>query len=386
MCTAVISPALPMMKIEFANIDNAAVLLRTCATMPNIFIAIFSPIFGIIFSKLEKRRLFLAVFFIIYTISGSSVYFLENINQIIFARAILGISISAIMTCGLDLISRYFSGYERSKVLASQTLVMSIGSIFFTILSGYLADFGWRYAFLLYLTGIVMLVLTWIFIKDDVSNYNSKEANARDDANLDSGKFAKMFGQGLPMVICLIGFINMVFFYMIPIQIPFLLKQINPEINGKMISYIITFEVVTSSFFALKYKRIKKNHSFESIFVLAFAIMSISHIGIGYSTKYWHIMLFSGIYGIGMAFIMSNNIVWLVNSVKSGTRGFWIGIMTSAIYLGKFVSPILLYPLVEVVGLSKSYVFAGVSMIFIAAFVLFITDGFKVARRKRIKA
>jgi hypothetical protein len=40
--------------------------------------------------------------------------------------------------------------------------------------------------------------------------------------------------------------------------------------------------------------------------------------------------------------------------------------------------------LVEVVGLSKSYVFAGVSMIFIAAFVLFITDGFKVARRKRI--
>ena len=136
-----------------------------------------------------------------------------------------------------------------------------------------------------------------------------------------------------------------------------------------MISYIITFEVVTSSFFALKYKRIKKNHSFESIFVLAFAIMSISHIGIGYSAKYWHIMLFSGIYGIGMAFIMSNNIVWLVNSVKSGTRGFWIGIMTSAIYLGKFTSPILLYPLVEVVGLSKSYVFAGVSMIFIAAFV-----------------
>ncbi len=384
MCTAIISPALPMMKKEFANIENAEILIKMCATVPNIFIAIFSPLFGLLFARLKSKRLFLIVFFVIYTVSGSITAVLSDVRVIIAARAILGISIAAIMTCGLDLISKHFKGYERNKVLAAQTSVMSIGSIVFTMLSGYLVDFNWRYAFLLYLTGAILIPLVLFTVKDDFGNENDKSFHAKDDEGASKGHFAKFFGNGLPSVICVIAFVNMVFFYMVPIQLPFVLKEINPEINAKMISFVITMEVIVSAFFATKYKRLKKNRSFEAIFVISFAIMALSHIGVSYSRTYYAVLFWSGIYGLGMSFMMPNIIVWLVNSVESKTRGFWIGMMTAGAYFGKFASPIVLLPIVNHVGIFKSYRVAGVVMLFIAIFVFFITDGMNAPRKNKL--
>ncbi|QED23540.1 MFS transporter [Candidatus Deianiraea vastatrix] len=374
MCTAIISPALPMMKKEFSSYHNAEILVKLAATVPNMLIAIFSPIFGFLIGRLTHKRIFLGVFLVIYVISGVATYFLKDLHYIIFTRALLGISISAIMTCGLELISHYFTGHERNKVLAAQTTVMSLGSIVFTMLSGYLCDINWRLAFLLYLTGIAIIPLITIYLRrpDDIQH----NMQASQDT-IKASSFGKIFGEKLPLLICIIGFANMVFFYMIPIQVPFLLKAIEPNISGKMISFVITMEVVISAFFVTKYKRLKKNRSFESMFAMSFCVMSLSYFAMSYSNSYTSVLLCVALYGLGMALMMPNNIIWIVNSVSGKNRAMWIGFLTSGMYLGKFISPLLIAPLISYVGMFKSYRVIAVIMLFIAILVSFITDGIK---------
>ena len=317
-------------------------------------------------------------FVVIYTISGVSTAFLDNLYYIITTRAILGISLAALMTCGLELISQYFCGHERNKVLASQTTVMSLGSIVFTLVSGYLCDINWRYAFMLYFTGLALLPFVIIFLQDSQSG----EKNGNNAINIDTnvGYFGKIFGERLPMLICIIAFVNMICFYMIPIQIPFVLKKINPDISGKMISLVITVEVIISAFFATKYKRLKKNRTFESIFAISFAIMAIAYFGLSYSKSYNAILFFVAFYGLGMALIMPNNIIWIINSVNNKNRAMWIGLMTTGIYLGKFVSPIILIPIIENFGMLKSYRVVAVLMLFVAIFVSFIAGGIQTTK------
>lgn len=372
MCTAVISPALPMMKRTFVDIHNAEFMVKLAATIPNMFIAIFSPIFGILVAKVKAKR-FMLSFAIIYILSGTATYLLADLKAIIISRAILGVALSALMTCALEYISQNFSGYERNKILASQTTVMSIGSIVFTILSGILCDINWRYAFLLYATGIILIPMIIIAIRQGATYYNEKTETV--NAEIAVSVFARKFGNKLPALICFIGFLNMIFFYMIPIQIPFTLSKIDPSISGKAISWMITIEVVVSAFFATKYKRLKKNRTFESMCTLSIALMSLSYLCLSYCRSYEAIFCCVAFYGIGMGLIMPNNIVWLVNAVRGKYRGFWIGTLTTGIYLGKFSSPIILKPIIEYFGIFKCYRVVSVAMLFMAIILTFLADG-----------
>lgn len=362
MCTAIISPALTMIKAEFRYYPNAEMLVKLAATAPNIFIAIFSPLFGLIPSRFSKKYI-LAISLLLYAVSGTSVYFLGDLRLIIITRCFLGIFLAGLLTVSLELISSTFSGHERNKILAAQTTVMSIGSIVFTLLSGILSDINWRYSFLLYASVIIILPLILIY----VDKFSLKNIDVH-DKNTPLTGFAKIFGNNLPFMICLISLINMMCFYMIPIQIPFLLKQLNSQITAKAISIVITAEVVSSAIFATKYKRIKKNRSFESICAVSFGIMSIAYIMMSYAKTYNSILLCSAIYGIGMALMMPNNAVWMVHSSYKN-RGFWLGMLTTAIYSGKFLSPVITDIIMRYCDIATSYRFIAVFMLFLGIIV-----------------
>ena len=97
MCTGVVSPALPIIQraLEAEGATDIGLIVKMMVVVPNVFIAIFAPIFGYIVPKIGKLRL-LFVALVVYAISGVSGSFLPTIYHIIFVRAILGITIAGI--------------------------------------------------------------------------------------------------------------------------------------------------------------------------------------------------------------------------------------------------------------------------------------------------
>jgi MFS family permease len=367
LCTSVISPALPILKSHFSHIENIDILIKIAVTIPNIFIAIFSPIFGIFLVRFNAK-IVMCIFLAIYSLCGAYGYFANDLHSLMVSRAMLGISIAATMTIGTDLITRFFHSHQRNHIIALQTTIMSIGTATFTILGGILADINWRYTFLLYLVALVIIPILLPMQDKRFSPYKMKKEDMEED-DIEHSNFK------ICLFICIISFVNMAAFFMIAIQIPFLLKSIYPHMSAKAISLTMFCEVVVCAFVAAKYKRVKKNRSFESMCTMALGLMSISYLCISCTTNYYFILAFLGLYGIGMGFMMPNNSIWILRHSSYQKKAFFIGILTTSIYLGKFLSPVISAPIVAHYGMSGSFRVVAFILLFMSVFVGFIAEG-----------
>ncbi|MDQ6761067.1 MAG: MFS transporter, partial [Bacteroidota bacterium] len=165
MSVITISPALPQMATAFSHVKNSAFIVKMILTIPALMIAIISPLTGRLIDKHGRLKI-LWLSLILYAISGSAGYFLNDLYYILISRAILGIAVGMSMTIVITLIADYFEGMQRQKFVGLQIAFMSLGGILFIGLGGILADFGWRYPFLIYLFSLLILPLSIIFLKE----------------------------------------------------------------------------------------------------------------------------------------------------------------------------------------------------------------------------
>jgi MFS family permease len=59
--------------------------------------------------------------------------------------------------------------------------------------------------------------------------------------------------------------------------------------------------------------------------------------------------------GLGLGLLMPNQVVWMMSRTPAAARGRAAGIMTTAIFLGQFLSPLYSGPLAEATSLATAY-------------------------------
>ena len=91
---------------------------------------------------------------------------------------------------------------------------MGIGGIVFISMAGLFADIDWHMPFLIYLFAGPVLILSFIFIYEP-QTFTSEEMKMKPIE----------YDKKLTFIISLLSFIGILFFYMIPVQIPFLISD-----------------------------------------------------------------------------------------------------------------------------------------------------------------
>jgi MFS family permease len=353
-----ISPALPQMAAEFSNVEHADLLVKLVLTIPALMIAIFSPITGRLIDRHGRLKLLWCAL-LLYSISGVSGYFLNNIYAILLSRAVLGISVGMSMTIVITLIADYFEGTERQKFVGLQIAFMSLGGILFIGLGGILADIGWRYPFLLYLFALAVLPSSILFLREPVVVKRTGQLNDQ----LKS-----------PPIIWLL-FINTmlmwIIFFLIPAQIPFHLKAIGIEKNfltGAAIAMSTAFSAVSS----ICYSKIKGRLSFLSVFCIGYLFMAAGYICISVSETYLVVVLAMMLSGLGIGMMIPNTNMWVMKIAPPEIRGKEIGKLTTFWFLGQFLSPIIIFPLLSVLSLPTTFMLAaGFLLLQSASFLIF---------------
>jgi MFS family permease len=90
----------------------------------------------------------------------------------------------------------------------------------------------------------------------------------------------------------------------------------------------------------------------------------------GFSNHYWPITAGIALSGLGLGLFMPNGATWLMNIVPPTVRARVIGGYSSMIFLGQFLSPLILAPVAaRVTTLSSAFLFAA-SVAAIAALLL----------------
>jgi MFS family permease len=359
MSGATIAPALPQMEEVFSHVHNAPFLVRLVLTLPALFIVLSAPILGRISDRHGRLKVILPSL-ILYGVSGSAGFFAETIWFLLITRAVLGIAVAGIMTTATTMIGDLYSGETRTKIIGYQSAFMAMGGVVYVGVGGLLADIDWTYPFLLYSFSLVIFFLGLRSLKE------SRTLVSHEEIAVNSPVPKKAY------YIYVIGFISMLVFYSVPVQIPFYIRELGVGKN-----FYIGLAIMVSTFFgaltAVNYSRIKGKAHFEKVYVWSFLLVAASYLMISLSQGYPGVLVAMMLNGIGIGMIMPNSSLWLISISENDNRGKILGGLTTSFFLGQFLSPMATQPLVKYYGTETMFGGLGLLLMAFALFIFFKT-------------
>lgn len=345
MSVITISPALPQMAITFAGVKNASFIVKMVLTIPALMIALVSPIAGRLIDRYGRVRI-LRISLIVYAVAGSAGFYLNNLYTILISRVMLGMAVGMSMTIVITLIADYFEGKERMKFVGTQIAFMSLGGIVFIGLGGVLADVGWRYPFLLYLFSLLVFPLTIAFLKEPKVVERAKQ------------HFQNVKVPGIIWLLFFNTMLMWIIFFLIPVQIPFYLKALGVQKNS-LVGAAIASSTLFSAISSFSYSRIKNRFNFLAIFSIGYLLMAAGFLCIAIANSYTMVVVAMMLSGLGMGMMIPNTNMWVMKIVPPEIRGKEIGKLTTFWFLGQFLSPIIIFPVLNMLSLSSTFMLAS---------------------------
>ncbi len=353
MAGATVSPALPAMKQQFEGAitdpDLRTTLVKLVITLPALFIVIGSPIAGLIVDRFGRKSLLL-VSAVLYGLAGSSGLYLESLTAILAGRALLGLAVSGVMVSATTLIADYYIGPARAAFMGLQAGSMGLGGVLFLTLGGALAQQNWHFPFGIYLFAWLIVPLISLFIVEpDRSPKNQSAVNPESPIATPIAVLAIIYG---------LTTLSQIAFYLIPVQLPFFLTglvQATPSQSGMAIALCTLFSAAAS----LTYGKLKQKMEFVAFLPIIFGFMGIGYLLIGQSSTWAQALVGLAVAGMGLGILMPNMTVWLSSAVADSGRGKALGWLSTSMFLGQFLSPIVTQPLTKSLGLGGTYALTG---------------------------
>lgn len=127
-----------------------------------------SIVFGMLYDRFGYKRLGL-IGILIIALGGFFPFFFAdtvNYNVVLTSRIFVGLGLGAVNPVGSALVTRYFYGQTRVKLLGLGNTILYTGATVYSIMAGALGGIGWNYTFLGYLVALVPFVVVLIFLHE----------------------------------------------------------------------------------------------------------------------------------------------------------------------------------------------------------------------------
>jgi len=217
---------------------------------------------------------------------------------------------------------------------------------------GVLADISWRLPFLIYVLSIFLIPLVIRFL-------NEPPRTPRTTLNIPSGS------NRLIKIIFVNAIVLMTLFYILPTQLPFFLHQVGIKegiLSGTALAINALGMIISSLFFS----RLKGLVHFTYVYAIAFLLMAIGYFITGMTYSFFIILTAMFIAGLGFGWLIANTNLWVIELTRPELRGRNMGVLTTCLFLGQFLSPIVFEPFVRWFDLSYLFSFAAVIMVIIS--------------------
>lgn len=343
---AIISPSLPAMDRFF--VDRSEVAVQLILTTPALAIAVFGTLMGLLADRLNRRALLLAAL-AVYGAAGFAGFVVDGYWTLMGSRLLLGIAVATLMGVSTVLVGEYFGPQARTRFMGVQASFMALGGVVFMTLGGVLADISWRGPFLVYLSAFVILPLAWAVLSRPASGMSGEGSTLGA-----SGEFQWR----IAALVYLLAFLGMALFYMLPSQVPFLLAH-RGDYSGVAISLAVVSGTATSAVASYLYGPVRARLSFVGVYVAAFALVAVGYLVLGSASGFAIVAAGAAISGLGFGLMMPNAGAWLMAITPDRIRGRVLGTLVSAFFVGQFLSPIMVAPVVARVPLQDVFVIAA---------------------------
>ncbi|KOU57542.1 MFS transporter [Streptomyces sp. MMG1533] len=346
-----IAPVLPKMQDHFASVPGAKALVPLALTVPALALALLAPFAGVIVDRLGRKRL-LIVATVLYAMFGTAPLWLDSLGGIIAARALVGVTEAAIMTCCTTLIGDYYSGHQRMKYLALQTMCASASATVFFVLGGAAGSAGWRVPFWVYAVSLVLAPLMVAALPDPAARAAGAEGPAEVLAEVPAEAPAEVqarraFPWRQMAGICALTFFGAMVFYTVPVEMSYLLDDLGVE-NSGVIGLATAIASAATVSGAVTFARLRRSPDPMLAAVLAVCAVGFGVMSLADSAPLLVIGAVVNCVGTGM--LLPALLTSAMSRLAFEDRGRGTGLWMAAFFGGEFVCPLVLLAGESVVG------------------------------------
>ncbi|WP_416980211.1 MFS transporter [Streptomyces sp. T028] len=355
-----IAPVLPKMQDHFAAVPGAKALVPLALTVPALALALLAPFAGVIVDRLGRKRL-LIVATVLYAAFGTAPLWLESLGGIIASRALVGITEAAIMTCCTTLIGDYYTGQQRVKYLALQTMCASASATVFFVLGGAAGSAGWRVPFWVYAVSLVLAPLMASALPSPAAHAEAGEVPADASAR-------RAFPWRQLAGVCALTFFGAMVFYTVPVEMSYLLDDLGVESSG-VIGLATAVASAATVGGAITFARLKRSP--EPMLPAVLAVCAVG-FGVMFLAGNAPVLVVGAVINcVGTGMLLPALLTSAMSRLAFEDRGRGTGLWMAAFFGGEFVCPLVLLALESAVGsLAAAVGLLGLTAALVAAGLL----------------
>lgn len=341
---AAVAPALPLIGTSFPLESETAVSL--IVTLPALAIAITGFFIGGLADRIGKIPV-LAASVAIFSLAGTSGYYLTSFYALLAGRFLLGIGIAGITCTTTSLIICYYDAADRTRVLGYQAAAMGFGALVLETSGGYLASaVSWRAAFLIYLVGVIVFVGILLTMKEP--------ARLERKGGQGSGP-CERFPAAVLLLVYAITFFGMMLFFLLPTKLPYLLENLdaikiitgsNPALASGIFLGVLGCSM---SFAGLLSARYSGCFSRDLLLALAFFLFGAGLCGLMFATTSLAVVLCVICVGTGNGILVPVFSGWIASVTPKRFIGMAMGGYAVALNLGQFATSLAVAPVIAAV-------------------------------------
>lgn len=350
MAGGIVAPILPEMVQQLQiNPELAGILV----SMHCLTIALFSPLLGILADWIGRFRV-LYPSLLIYALAGTSGAFLQSFWPLLLTRGLLGAASGGIAAASLGLLGSMYEGKKRSQALALATTTLTITGITDPLLGGWVGNSSWQNTFYLYGLALPYAILLALIFKEQSLPANS-------NANEIGDKLFHVLSSRHAIKLLMALGLTSVAMYAVVIYAPMYLKATigaGPVLNGIVLASRAIGAAFVSAFGASK---LVQRFGAMQATALGFGLMAVTLATIPLLKVLSWILLSAILFGAGFGIVLPSIYNALANLAPSQLRSSVLSAGIGVGFLGQFMSPILLGPVLGHIGLSAVfYTAAGI--------------------------
>lgn len=342
MAGAAIAPALGVISAHFSG--RNPLLIQFIVSLPALFIILTNLVFPWL-CRLMKTRTLAVTGLVLYVLSGAGAFFVEDIWMLLAFRALMGVSVGMIMPLSTGLLAYYFPPEEQAALMGLSAAMNQMGGVVATFLAGVLAGISWNCAFLVYLLGLIAVVLVALFLPNE-------RLQGRGGVSL---SLLKRFH---PSVVGM--FLVMVLFFIYPTNFALTASGTLSEmgVTLTMVGLDVVAFLVGLCFGGLM-KRFASPMKYVAPLGFAAGYVCLA-VGGGILWMLAGSALIGIANGIGVPYLNT------IGSVKAGREAATtvMPLLSAALYLGQFLSPLIVSPVAAAAGISPYWVGAVIALIY----------------------
>lgn len=158
--TSTMPPALAAVQRIFGIGPDASGVLLSVFTLPGL---VLTPLLGYVADRLGRRAV-VVLSLVVFAVGGLAALAAQTFEHLVVVRLVQGIGAASLGALNVALISDFFEGQQRVRLLGFNHSVLSVGTAILPVVSGQLAAFEWRLPFVLPAAGILVAMAIVVFV------------------------------------------------------------------------------------------------------------------------------------------------------------------------------------------------------------------------------